>query len=198
MRVIVGIGNPGTRYQDNRHNVGFQFLDFFAQKKKLLFKASKFEYYFSEGEFSGAPFVLIKPDTYVNNSGIALSDCINHYKVDVYDVLVVVDDINLSLSDIRVRKSGGDGGHNGLSSIIYHLQSDNFSRIRIGIGNDFQPGNLAEYVLSDFNKNDFMQLEKSFDLSIQLVESFILDGYNKMLSTFSRLKNFNSLNKEPE
>lgn len=198
MRVIVGIGNPGTRYQDNRHNVGFQFLDFFAQKKKLLFKASKFEYYFSEGEFSGAPFVLIKPDTYVNNSGIALSDCINHYKVYVNDVLVVVDDINLSLSDIRVRKSGGDGGHNGLSSIIYHLQSDNFSRIRIGIGNDFQPGNLAEYVLSDFNKNDFMQLEKSFDLSIQLVESFILDGYNKMLSTFSRLKNFNSLNKEPE
>jgi len=198
VRVIVGIGNPGTRYQDNRHNVGFQFLDFFAQKKKLLFKASKFEYYFSEGEFSGAPFVLIKPDTYVNNSGIALSDCINHYKVYVNDVLVVVDDINLSLSDIRVRKSGGDGGHNGLSSIIYHLQSDNFSRIRIGIGNDFQPGNLAEYVLSDFNKNDFMQLEKSFDLSIQLVESFILDGYNKMLSTFSRLKNFNSLNKEPE
>ena len=198
MRVIVGIGNPGTRYENNRHNVGFQLLNFFAQKKKLLFKASKFDYYFSEGEFSGAPFVLIKPDTYVNNSGIALSDCINHYKVDVDDVLVVVDDINLSLSDIRVRKSGGDGGHNGLSSIIYHLQSDNFSRIRIGIGNDFQPGNLAEYVLSDFNKNDFMQLEKSFDLSIQLVESFILDGYNKMLSTFSRLKNFNSLNKEPE
>lgn len=198
MRVIVGIGNPGTRYKDNRHNVGFQFLDFFAQKKKLLFKASKFDYYFSEGEFSGAPFVLIKPDTYVNNGGIALSDCINHYKVDVENVLVVVDDINLSISDIRIRKSGGDGGHNGLSSIIYHLQSDNFSRIRIGIGNDFQPGNLAEYVLSDFNKNEFMQLEKSFDLSIQLVESFILDGYNKMLSTFSRLKNFNSLNKEPE
>lgn len=198
MRIIVGIGNPGTRYENNRHNVGFQLLNFFAQKKKLLFKASKFDYYFSEGEFSGAPFVLIKPDTYVNNSGIALSDCINHYKVDVDNVLVVVDDINLSLSDFRIRKSGGDGGHNGLSSIIYHLQSDNFSRLRIGIGNDFQPGNLADYVLSDFSKTDFMELEKSFDLSIQLVESFILDGYNKMLSTFSRLKTFNNLNKEPE
>ena len=96
----------------------------------------------------------------------------------------MVDDINLSFSEIRIRKSGGDGGHNGLSSIIYNLQSDNFPRLSIGIGNDFETGNLSEYVLSDFDKNDFMQFEKSFDLSIQLVESFILDGYNKMLSTF--------------
>lgn len=186
MRVIVGIGNPGSRYKNNKHNVGFQFLDFFVKKKLLLFKASKFEYHFAEGDFSGAPFVLIKPDTYVNNSGLAVLDCINHYKVDVDDLLVVVDDINLSLSDIRIRKSGGDGGHNGLSSIIYHLNNKNFSRLRIGIGSDFESGNLIDYVLSDFDKNDFLQLEKSFNLSIQLVESFISDGYNKMLNTFSR------------
>ena len=198
MRVIVGIGNPGSRYQNNRHNVGFQFLDFFCAKKKLLFKASKFDYHFSEGEFLSFPFIMIKPDTYVNNSGLAVLDCINHYKIVVDDVLVVVDDINLSLADIRIRKSGGDGGHNGLTSIIYHLQSKNFSRLRIGIGNDFQSGNLAEYVLSDFDKKDFMQLENSFNLSIQLVESFISDGYNKMLSTFSRLKNLDKLNKESE
>lgn len=198
MRVIVGIGNPGSRYKNNRHNVGFQFLDFFCAEKKLAFKASKFDYHFSEGEFSGAPFVLIKPDTYVNNSGLAVLDCLNHYKVDVENLLVVVDDINLSLSDIRLRKNGGDGGHNGLSSIIYHLQSKSFSRLRIGIGNDFQSGNLADYVLSDFRKNDFLQLEKSFNLSNQLVDSFILEGYNKMLSTFSRLKNLDKLNKEPE
>lgn len=198
MHIIVGIGNPGSRYKNNRHNVGFQFLDFFCEKKKLVFKASKFDYHFAEGKISGAPFVLIKPDTYVNNSGLALLDCVNHYKVDVENLLVVVDDINLSLADIRIRKSGGDGGHNGLSSIIYHLQSKNFSRIRIGVGNDFQSGNLADYVLSDFSKSDFMLLEKSFILSIQLVESFILDGYNKMLNTFSRLKNLDKLNTEPE
>lgn len=198
MRIIVGIGNPGSRYKNNRHNVGFQFLDFFCEQKKLAFKASKFDYHFAEGKISGAPFVLIKPDTYVNNSGLAVLDCVNHYKVDVENLLVVVDDINLSLADIRIRKNGGDGGHNGLSSIIYHLQSKNFSRIRIGVGNDFQSGNLADYVLSDFSKNDFILLEKSFILSIQLVESFILDGYNKMLSSFSRLKNLDKLNTEPE
>ena len=198
MRIIVGIGNPGSRYKNNRHNVGFQFLDFFCAEKKLFFKTSKFDYHFSEGEFSGSPFVLIKPDTYVNNSGLAVSDCINHYKVDVENVLVVVDDINLNFSDVRIRKSGGDGGHNGLNSIIYHLQSKDFSRLRIGIGSDFKAGNLADYVLSDFGKNDFIQLEKSFALSIQLVDSFILDGYHKMLSTFSRLKNLDKLNTEPE
>lgn len=198
MRVIVGIGNPGSRYKNNRHNVGFQFLDFFCAEKRLSFKASKFDYHFSEGEFSGTPFVLIKPDTYVNNSGLAVLDCINNYKVDVENVLVVVDDINLNCANIRIRKSGGDGGHNGLSSIIYHLQSKDFSRLRIGIGSDFKAGYLADYVLSDFGKNDFMQLEKSFNLSIQLVESFILNGYNKMLSTFSRLKNLDKLNTEPE
>jgi PTH1 family peptidyl-tRNA hydrolase len=164
----------------------------------LTYKASKFDYHFSEGEFSGVPFVLVKPDTYVNNSGLAVVDSINHYKVTIDDVLVVVDDINLSLADIRIRKSGGDGGHNGLSSIIYHLQSKNFSRLRIGIDSNFNSGNLAEYVLADFGKNDYLQLEKSFNISIQLVESFISDGYKKMLNTFSRLKNLNKLNKESE
>ena len=113
-------------------------------------------------------------------------------------MLVVIDDINLNFADVRIRKSGGDGGHNGLSSIIYHLQSKDFSRLRIGIGSDFKAGNLADYVLSDFDKNDLIQLEKSFALSIQLVDSFILDGYHKMLSTFSRLKNLDKLNTEPE
>lgn len=178
--------------------MGFQFLDFFVQKKMLQFKASKFQFHITEGELFEQPFVLLKPDTYVNNSGLAVLDCINHFKIEVNDVLVVVDDINLALSKIRIRKSGGDGGHNGLYSIIYHLESKDFSRLRIGIGDDFEIGNLANYVLSDFNKDDFVKLETTFNQSIQLVDSFISDGYNKMLNTFSRLKNLNKLNNETE
>jgi PTH1 family peptidyl-tRNA hydrolase len=187
VRVIVGIGNPGSRYKNNRHNVGFQFLDYFCEKKKLSFKASKFCYHFSEDQFSGDPFILIKPDTYINNSGLAVLECINHYKLDAADVLVVVDDINLGLADIRIRKSGGDGGHNGLRSIIFSVQSKNFPRLRIGISSNFQSGNLAEYVLSDFTKIDLIQLEKTFSLTVQLVDSFISEGYDKMLNTFSRI-----------
>ena len=178
--------------------LGSSSLIFFVQKKMLQFKASKFQFHFTEGELFGEPFVLLKPDTYVNNSGLAVLDCIRHYKISVHDLLVVVDDINLDLSEIRIRKSGGDGGHNGLSSIIYHLQSNDFSRLRIGIGDDFESGDLANYVLSDFNKNDLVQLEKTFNLGVTLVENFITDGYIKMLSTFSRLKNLNKLNNESE
>ncbi len=194
MRLIVGIGNPGSRYISTRHNIGFQFLDFFAKEKALAFKASKFDYHFAEGEFSGAPFVLIKPDTFVNNSGIAVSECLNYYGLSVFDILVVVDDVYLDLSDIRIRNTGGDGGHKGLSSIIYHLQSNNFSRLKIGVGKDFESGNLVNYVLSNFDKNDFIKLEKSFEISTQLTESFISEGFEKMLSTFSRLKNLNNIN----
>ena len=198
MHVIVGIGNPGSRYKNNRHNVGFQFLDYFADRKKLAFRASKFDYYYSEGELSGMPFVLIKPDTYVNLSGVAVLNCITNYIINVQDVLIVVDDISLPTALIRIRKSGGDGGHNGLSSIIYHLNSNDFPRLRIGIGSDFEAGDLSNYVLSDFDKNEFFKLKKSFDLSIQLIESFILDGFHKMLNTFSRLKREESLNSKSE
>lgn len=198
MFAIVGIGNPGSRYKNNRHNIGFQFLEYYAEKKSLSFKASKFNYYFAEGEFLNNPFVLVKPDTFVNLSGVAVNQCLNLFNIDIKNLLVIVDDINLELAEIRLRKYGSDGGHNGLKSIIYHLNNDQFPRIRIGIGNDFESGQLSNYVLSDFENRDFLKLEKSFDLSIQLVESFISDGYNSMLSTFSRLKNLENRNKKLE
>jgi PTH1 family peptidyl-tRNA hydrolase len=198
VRAIVGIGNPGSRYKANRHNVGFQFLDFFAERRSLAFKASKFDYYYSEGELSGMPFVLIKPDTYVNLSGVAVLNCVTNYKINVQDVLIVVDDINLATALIRIRKSGGDGGHNGLNSIIYHLNSNDFPRLRIGIGSDFKDGDLSDYVLSNFDKKELLKLNKSFDLSIQLIDCFILNGFHKMLNTFSRLKREENLNSESE
>lgn len=198
MRVIVGIGNPGTKYKNNRHNVGFQFLDYFAEKKVLIFKAAKFDYYYAEGEFSGQPFVLIKPDTYVNLSGSAVLNCINNYNCSLKDIIVVVDDINLELAEIRIRKSGGDGGHNGLNSIIYDLNSIEFPRLRIGIGNNFNKGSLPDYVLSDFDKDEQMKLKTTFDLSSQLIDSFVEKGFEHMLNTFSRLIKTNNLNNKPE
>ena len=198
MRAIVGIGNPGSRYKNNRHNVGFQFLDFFAAQKSLTFKTSKFDYHYAEAELSGKPFVLVKPSTYMNLSGVAVLNCMINYNIDVKDLLVVVDDINLDIGLIRIRKSGGDGGHNGLSSIIYHLNSNEFPRLRVGIGNDYKNGLLPDYVLSDFNSNDFLILKKSVEISIQLKENFILGGYNKMLYAFSKLKNLEKKNKESE
>lgn len=194
MRAIVGIGNPGNSYAKNRHNVGFQFVDYFAQKKSISFKSSKFEYCFSEGELNNEPFVLIKPVTYVNNSGLAVLQCAAHYKIEVHNLLVVVDDINLTTSSLRIRKSGGDGGHNGLNSIIYHLNSISFPRMRIGIGNTFPTGKLPDYVLSDFETKDIEELKKTFDMCVKLVDLFILNGYQQMLNSFSQIKNIEKQN----
>lgn len=194
MRAIVGIGNPGSKYINNRHNVGIQFLDYFNKQKFSTFKASKFDYFFSEGELSGMPYVLIKPNTYVNLSGVAALNSLLNYNVDVKDFLVIVDDINFDIGAIRIRKSGGDGGHNGLKSIIHHLASNKFPRLKIGIGNDFKNGFLPDYVLSDFKKDEISKLNKSFDVITQLIESFIVDGYNKMLNTYSRLINEKNVN----
>lgn len=198
MKIIVGIGNPGSRYTNNRHNVGFQFLDYFADKQNLKFSASKFDYYFAKGDIKNNPFVLIKPTTYVNNSGIAVLQSFQNYGSLSSDILVIVDDINLKIADYRIRKSGGDGGHNGLNSIIYHLQTEKFSRIRIGIGNQFQSGNLPDYVLSDFNNDEFKNIKKVLVQSCNLVEDFIYGGYQQLLNSYSKNRNQEKLNKEPE
>ena len=121
MRVIFGIGNPGIRYENTRHNAGFLLLDFFAQRKSLSFKETTGEYFEAEGNISDKHYILIKPTTYVNNSGIAARQDIDKYSLPIEDFLVVCDDTNLKNYLLRVRLSGSDGGHNGLNSIIYHL-----------------------------------------------------------------------------
>ncbi|MDR3665957.1 MAG: aminoacyl-tRNA hydrolase, partial [Ignavibacteriaceae bacterium] len=155
MRVIFGIGNPGTRYSQTRHNSGFLLLDLYAQKNSLHFTASKNDYFFAEGKTAQSGFSLIKPSTFVNNSGIAALQAITEYNTPVDDFLVIADDINLETGKVRIRIGGGDGGHNGINSIIYHLNSDEFPRLRIGIGNNFGKGEMADYVLSSFSNDEF-------------------------------------------
>jgi PTH1 family peptidyl-tRNA hydrolase len=198
VRIIVGIGNPGSRYKLNRHNVGFQFLDYFAQKKSLRFKPSKSDYYFAEGIIDNNPFLLIKPSSYVNNSGIPVLSSVEKYKILLSDLLIVIDDINIPISSIRLRKSGGDGGHNGLGSIIYHLNSQDFPRLRIGIGKELTDVNLPDFILSDFEENEFEILKKSFVLSSVLVEEFITDGFQRMLNSYSKLIKSEKLNGNPD
>ena len=195
MRIIFGIGNPGRRYQYNRHNVGFMFLDYLANSLSIQFTPSKSEYYFKEGKLNGQCFCLIKPSTFVNNSGIAALEAIQKYNIDIKDFLFVYDDLNLEFPLLRIRVSGGDGGHNGLNSIIYHLASEDFPRLRFGIGNDFEKGKMADYVLTDFTEKEMAQLRNVFDEGIVLTKEFIKGGIKNMLDANSILsKNKNSTN----
>ena len=191
MRAVVGIGNPGKSYSLTRHNTGFIFLDYFADKYSLNFQPSKNDYYYAKGYINDIPFLLIKPTTYVNLSGVAVNQVIEDYEIQLEDLLVVVDEINLDLGEIKVRVGGGDGGHNGMNSIIYNLNSNQFPRIKIGIGNNFAKGEQVDYVLSKFNDEELKILLKSFEFCKELLEVFIKNGTKEMLD-------FNSKNKDLE
>lgn len=188
----MGIGNPGSRYQNNRHNIGFLFLDYFANSLQGSFLPSKSDYYFTEGKLDDESFSLVKPTTYVNNSGIAALQAIQNYKIETEDFLLVYDDLNLNFPDLRVRVSGGDGGHNGLNSVIYHLNSENFPRLRFGIGSGFEKGKMAEYVLSDFNDEEKSKLDDTFNDGVFLLKEFISGGTKRLLdanSALTKIKN---------
>lgn len=189
MRCILGIGNPGSRYENTRHNVGFYLVDNFAAISKIKFKPSKSDFYFAEGEIEQKQFLLVKPTTYVNRTGDAVQQCLSSLNFSIDNLLVIVDDANLDFAEIRLRKSGGDGGHNGLSSIIYSTGSDNFSRLRFGIGKDYQKGELSNFVLSRFTSDELHEIDKLSEITFTLIKSFIIDGYDFMLSEYSRIKN---------
>lgn len=187
MFVILGIGNPGTKYRFTRHNAGFLLLDYFAEKYRLDFRPGKGEYYFAEGQAENSEFVLIKPVTYVNNSGYAAVDVLEKYGVPAGNLLVVYDDINLPFGVFRVRASGGSGGHNGIASIIENTGTTDFPRIRIGIGSDFEYGEMADYVLSRFSKEEEPVLKAVFDNCITLIENFCLGGTKQLLDANSKI-----------
>lgn len=194
MRAVVGLGNPGTRYLHTRHNVGFMIVDRFAAANQISFQPSKYDYFFALLNLNNSNCVLVKPATYMNLSGLAVKQVIENFQLNIDDLLVIVDDINLPLGTYRVRLKGGDGGHNGLSSIIYQLNSDDFARIRIGVGNNFDKGNQADFVLSNFSEKDFSELNNVYLNINKLLLAFITNGTNEMLNVNSKLNSISTNN----
>lgn len=192
MRLILGIGNPGQRYQNNRHNVGFMFLDYLADKYSVVFTPSRNDYYFAEHKIRENYLSLIKPSNYVNNSGFSAAKAISHYNVSLDDLLVIHDDVYLQTGSFRLKLNGGDGGHKGVSSIIYNLSSEDVMRIRVGVGGkEFSQDNLADYVLSDFSIDEKKLLNEVFEPCLTLIESFIIGGKKQLLDANSRIIKLN-------
>lgn len=194
MRTIFGIGNPGVRYQRTRHNAGFLMLDSFAGKQSIKFKPAKGDYYFARGEMNQVPYFLVKPTTYVNKSGLAALQFLEEYKIELNDFLVLCDDVNIQTGRLRIRKDGGGGGHNGLASLIYHLNSNEFPRLRIGVGDDSIENDLPSYVLGDFSQEQFDVLLQTFKTSDYLLNEFIRGGLKAMLDANSKIFNNDSTN----
>jgi PTH1 family peptidyl-tRNA hydrolase len=174
--IIVGLGNPGNKYKFTRHNAGFLMMDYLSEKAGVWVDRAKFNALTAEATIAGKRVLLMKPQTFMNNSGEAVRDAARFYKIPSENILVFSDDISLEPGRSRLRAKGSDGGHNGIKNIIYQLQSDNFPRVRVGVGVKPHPDyDLASWVLSPFPKEDAATLSASFDRIFDGVAR-ILDG----------------------
>lgn len=159
--IIAGLGNPGEKYEGTRHNAGFIVMDALAEKLGFEMKKLKFKSLCADVSVSGKRCLVMKPSTFMNNSGQAISEAMNYYKLDIEHVVIVYDDISLEPGKLRIRRKGSDGGHNGIKSIIYLTGEDTFPRIKMGVGKKPHPKyDLADWVLSRFSPDDRKSLEK--------------------------------------
>lgn len=184
MKLIVGLGNPGKKYELTRHNAGFLVMDYLAREWKAPITKVKFKSYYCELNIGGEKVVLLKPQTYMNLSGEAVQSAIRYYDIDLSDVLVIYDDIDVTFGKLRIRKQGSGGTHNGMRNIIYLLKSDAFPRIRVGIGReDNQP--LHDYVLRKFPKEDWDELREMIIRAAGAVECFIREGIDQSMNRYN-------------
>jgi peptidyl-tRNA hydrolase, PTH1 family len=172
--LIVGLGNPGKKYDGTRHNVGFEILDAWAEKLGASFAHKKqFLSFIASTSYEGRKLLLIKPDTYMNLSGSAVRKVADYYGIETANILVVTDDIYLPLGQIRFRQKGSAGGHNGLKDIQNHLGTSEYARLRVGVGAPGGEQDLADYVLDKFTRQEKQQIEKATELSIDFLDQHV-------------------------
>lgn len=174
--LVVGLGNPDKKYAFTRHNSGFLCVDMLAEKHGFTVKKLKFKSLLGDAEIGGHRCLVMKPQTYMNLSGEAVRDAAQFYKIPPERIVVLFDDISLDVGKIRIRRKGTDGGHNGIKNIIYHLNSDMFPRIKIGVGKKPHPEyDLADWVLSEFKKDEEAPLKTALEHACAALE-LLLDG----------------------
>ncbi|MEI6311086.1 MAG: aminoacyl-tRNA hydrolase [Bacteroidota bacterium] len=182
--LIVGLGNIGEEYANTRHNIGFNIADSMAQKQGVSFKMERLAYY-TEFRLKNKIVHLIKPTTYMNLSGKALFYWMNELKIPKEQILILVDEIALPFSKIKMKPSGSDGGHNGLKSIQFILNSTIYPRLRFGIGNNYERGKQVDYVLGKWDEAESKELPVLIDKSIQAIESFVLEGLERSMTKYN-------------
>lgn len=183
--LIVGLGNPGSEYANTRHNIGFSVLDSLAAKNDVQFSTDKLGQ-IARMKFKGRTLILLKPSTYMNLSGKAVNYWLAKEKINPENLFVITDDLALPFGKLRLKGKGGDAGHNGLKDIIAVLNSTVFPRLKFGIGNDFHPGQQANYVLSNWNESEEIELPKKIAQAHEFVKSFVTIGIDRTMSSLNK------------
>lgn len=183
--LIVGLGNPGYEYENTRHNTGFMVLDKMAESVGVSFEDKRYGYV-AETSIKGRKVFLLKPTTYMNLSGNAVRYWLQKENIDQKRLLVVVDDLSIPLGDYRLKGNGSNGGHNGLGN-IQQLIGQQYARLRMGIGSDFQRGQQVDWVLGKYTNEDMRTLQPSIDEAVEIIRSFVLAGLDITMNQFNKL-----------
>ncbi len=186
MLFVFGLGNPGKEYLKTRHNVGFLSIDEISKKFRISLKNHRFKSIYGKREIFGKSLFIVKPLTYMNRSGESVKEWVKNEKISPQNLLIIYDDIDLPLGQIRIRKKGSGGSHNGMNSIIFALQTENIPRIRIGIGTEYKPKNLADYVLSEFEEKEFSIIMKTISLIPDIIADLLRRGIDYSMSKYNK------------
>lgn len=185
MYIVAGLGNPTREYEKTRHNVGFEVIDVLADMLGTTVEEKKFKGCYGRGMIGGEKVMLLKPQTFMNLSGESVRAAADFYKVDTDHIIIIYDDISLDVGQLRIRKKGSAGGHNGIKNIIAHLGTQEFPRIKVGVGDKPKKMDLADYVLSRFSKEDRAVMEDAFKEAAKAVEVMIKEGVDTAMNQFN-------------
>ena len=188
MYIIAGLGNPGKQYDRTRHNVGFEVIDLLADRMGISVTEKKFKGLYGKGMLAGEKVVLLKPQTYMNLSGESLREAADFYKVEPENIIVIHDDIDLEPGQLRLRAKGSAGGHNGLKNIIAHLGTQEFLRIKVGVGAKPRGMDLADYVLGRFSSGEQAMMEEAYRDAGDAVELLLSEGMEKAMNRYNMKK----------
>ncbi len=187
MHIIVGLGNPTKEYRNTRHNIGFDVIDKLADRFSVSVLEKKHRALIGKGIINGEKVILAKPQTYMNLSGESVRELVDYYKVDEETQLIVIyDDISLDVGQLRIRKKGSAGGHNGIKSIIQHLGTDVFPRIKMGVGEKPKGYDLADYVLGHFSKDERIIMDESAVLATKAVELMVINEIGEAMNLYNK------------
>lgn len=197
MYVICGLGNPGKKYANTRHNMGFITIDQLAEKHDIKVDKVKFKALVGEGRIAGQKVLLVKPQTYMNLSGESVQEVMHFYKLDPEELIVIYDDLDLEVGALRLRKFGSAGTHNGMRSVVQHLNSDRFPRIRLGIGGNGKR-DIIDHVIGGFAKDEVPVLEEAVTKAVAAIECMLAEGIDRAMSQYNSKKKSKKAEKKDE
>lgn len=183
IKLIVGLGNPGKEYEKTRHNVGFMAIDNFTSKRNVKFNKEKFKGIYAEEKIGDDKIIYLKPQKYMNLSGEVVADFVNFFKINKEDILIISDDLNLPFGKIRIRSHGSSGGHNGLKNIELHLSTQNYKRLRVGIGNEFN--DMKDFVLGKLNNEEIIKMNETIVNICNILDDYLTHNFEYLMSKYN-------------